>query len=379
MRSEGFSFNSWGSGGRALFATRCFYVRNRPQPFATVRSRALRRCHWGKLLQVTFHGCVTCQFAPLFHCDLHENEMSRKKRDAFRCTGAAFCEIRSFLRSSIGISVWRVVFLGCWMWPFHWDLRFRVWHRSSVFVTSLSWNADFGLWECAQNGSKSFQTRGVVQILLKLTWDDIVTFRGRRRTLCGYWGVEVGFSWQAQGIVRLRCVTEVTFRDRRSTLCTLDVWKRKDSWPVQGIGRLWVVVEVNVVVTLGLAFERVSFGGTGIAKLLGRVAWCVCSDGCCRWTFGGSLVRNPRLADFDMWVLEEVSHETLVLGTWHVTFGGSLVRNARFWDLTRDFWRKSRTKRSSCSLAAWLLEEVSYEECALQECPTRVSYKSVPQ
>ena len=24
MRSEGFSFNSWGSGGRALFVTRCF-------------------------------------------------------------------------------------------------------------------------------------------------------------------------------------------------------------------------------------------------------------------------------------------------------------------------------------------------------------------
>ena len=39
MRSEGFSFNSWGSGGRALFATRCFYVRNRSQPSATVRNR----------------------------------------------------------------------------------------------------------------------------------------------------------------------------------------------------------------------------------------------------------------------------------------------------------------------------------------------------
>ena len=95
-------------------------------------------CHWGKLLQVTFHGCVTCQFAPLFHCDLHDNDMSRKKRDAFRCTGAAFCEIHRLLRSSIGISVWRVVFLGCWMWPRRWDLHFRVWHRSSVFVTSLS-------------------------------------------------------------------------------------------------------------------------------------------------------------------------------------------------------------------------------------------------
>ena len=68
----------------SMFAT----VRNRSQPSATVRSRTLRRCHWGKLLQVTFHGCVTCQFATLFHCDLHENDMSRKKRDAFRCTGA---------------------------------------------------------------------------------------------------------------------------------------------------------------------------------------------------------------------------------------------------------------------------------------------------
>ena len=95
-------------------------------------------CHWGKLLQVTLHGRVTCQLAPLIHWDLQEQEMSREKRDTFRCTGAAFCEIRRLLRSSIGISVWRVVFLGCWMWPCHWDLRFRVWHRSSIFVTSLS-------------------------------------------------------------------------------------------------------------------------------------------------------------------------------------------------------------------------------------------------
>ena len=59
------------------------------------------------------HGCVTYEFATLVHCDLRENDMSRKRRDAFRCTGAAFCEIRSLLRSSIGVSVWRVVFLGC--------------------------------------------------------------------------------------------------------------------------------------------------------------------------------------------------------------------------------------------------------------------------
>ena len=32
------------------------------------------------------------------------------------------------------------------------------------------------------------------------------------------------------------------------------------------------MVEVNVAVTLGLAFERVSFGGAGLAKLLGRAA-----------------------------------------------------------------------------------------------------------
>ena len=119
MRSEGFLFNSGGLGvepcSRPMFTT----VRNRSQVFATVRSRALRRCHWGKLAQVTFHGCDTCQVAPLFHCDLHENNMSRKKPDAFRCTGAAFGEICRLLHSSIGISVCRVVFLGCWMWPCH--------------------------------------------------------------------------------------------------------------------------------------------------------------------------------------------------------------------------------------------------------------------
>ena len=47
-------------------------------------------------------------------------------------------------------------------------------------------SGSFDGWECAQHGSKSFQTCGVVQILLKLTGDDIVTFRGRRSTLCGF-------------------------------------------------------------------------------------------------------------------------------------------------------------------------------------------------
>ena len=49
-----------------------------------------------------------------------------------------------------------------------------------------------------------------------------------------------------------------------------------------------------------------------------------------------------------------------------MTFGGSLVRNARFGDLTCDFWRKSRTKRSFWRLDAGLLEEVSYETLVLE-------------
>ena len=84
--------------------------------------------------------------------------------------------------------------------------------------------------------------------------------------------MEVRFSWQAQGIVRLRGVAEVTFRGRGRTLCVSDVWTRKCSWQAQGIVRLRVVVEVNVAVTLGLACGRVLFGGAGIAKLLGRAA-----------------------------------------------------------------------------------------------------------
>ena len=38
MRSEGSRF-MWGSGGEAVFAESCVYVRNRSQPFATVRNR----------------------------------------------------------------------------------------------------------------------------------------------------------------------------------------------------------------------------------------------------------------------------------------------------------------------------------------------------
>ena len=73
------------------------------------------------------------------------------------------------------------------------------------------------------------------------------------------------------------------------------------------------MVEVNVAVTLGLACERALFGGAGIAKLIGRAARWVCSDGCFRLTF---------------------SYETLVLQT------------------LCEFLRKSRTKRSFWRLDA---------------------------
>ena len=65
---------SWGSGGWLASSRRL-------SSFVVVVASQIR-CHWGKLLQVTLHGCVTCQAAPLFHCDLHDNDMSRKKRDA---------------------------------------------------------------------------------------------------------------------------------------------------------------------------------------------------------------------------------------------------------------------------------------------------------
>ena len=42
--------------------------------------------------------------------------------------------------------------------------------------------------------------------------------------------VEVRFSWQVQGIVRLRGVAEGAFHGRRSTLCVLDASTGKFSW-----------------------------------------------------------------------------------------------------------------------------------------------------
>ena len=99
MRSTGFSFN-FGSLRVELCSPVVVFVtatvRNRSHVFAIVRIRLLWPCRWGELEKVTFDGCVTCQFAPLFHCDLHESGMSCKKGDAFRCTGAGFRESDTF-------------------------------------------------------------------------------------------------------------------------------------------------------------------------------------------------------------------------------------------------------------------------------------------
>ena len=45
MRSEGSRF-IWGSGGEAVFAESCVYVRNRPQPSATVCGSAISSPQW---------------------------------------------------------------------------------------------------------------------------------------------------------------------------------------------------------------------------------------------------------------------------------------------------------------------------------------------
>ena len=79
MRSEGFPFIVGGLGVGAVFAwlassrrlSSSLVVSRRLSSFVVVVASQIRR-HWGKLLQVTLHGCVMCQFAPLFHCDLHD-------------------------------------------------------------------------------------------------------------------------------------------------------------------------------------------------------------------------------------------------------------------------------------------------------------------
>ena len=84
---------TWESEGRAVFARRCFRVRNRPQPFATVCNRP---CDVSMALPLG--EAFASDFSwTLLHCDLHESDMSRKKRDALRCTGAGFRESDTFV------------------------------------------------------------------------------------------------------------------------------------------------------------------------------------------------------------------------------------------------------------------------------------------
>ena len=73
------------------------------------------------------------------------------------------------------------------------------------------------MWKDSRRAQGIVRLRGVTE----------VTFRDRRSTLCAL-DVWMWKDSRAQGLVRLRGVTEVTFRDRRSTLCAFDVWTRMD-------------------------------------------------------------------------------------------------------------------------------------------------------
>ena len=73
--------------------------------------------------------------------------------------------------------------------------------------------------------------------------------------------------------------------------------------------------------------------------------------------------------------LEEVLNETRVLQTWSVTFGGSLVRNARFADY-KSFLQGSPTRVSYKSVSQSVLQECSARVPRKSECHTRVSHKS---
>ena len=66
MRSEGFSFYIWGSGGWPVFAWPCFWrpqpsatVRNRLQPFATVRLRP----SWAQSCRAYRKSCTNVSFS----------------------------------------------------------------------------------------------------------------------------------------------------------------------------------------------------------------------------------------------------------------------------------------------------------------------------
>ena len=82
-----------------------------------------------------------------------------------------------------------------------------------------------------------------------------------------------------------------------------------------------------------------------------------------------TLVLEAWIVTWKMLVSEDI------LETWIVTFGERLVENARFGSLDCHFWCKSGGKCSFCKLGLSLLVKVACD----QECPARVSRKSVKQ
>ena len=62
---------------------------------------------------MTFDGCVTGQFAPLFHCDLHESGMSCKKVMHVAAQAQGFVKVTRLRCSFVGICNFRVVFWRC--------------------------------------------------------------------------------------------------------------------------------------------------------------------------------------------------------------------------------------------------------------------------
>ena len=80
-------------------------------------------------------------------------------------------------------------------------------------------------------------------------------------------------------------------------------------------------------------------------------------------------------------LLVKVSWKTLVVEAWIVTFGESLAENARFGSLDCHFWWKSRGKCSFWKLCLVCKSVLTREasKSVKQECPARVSSKSVKQ
>ena len=68
----------WGTRVEGVFARRCVYVRNRSQPFATVRARSLWPCLCEFCKRVTFGG-------------------SKRRVASFRVAGVALCDIPTCL------------------------------------------------------------------------------------------------------------------------------------------------------------------------------------------------------------------------------------------------------------------------------------------